>query len=65
MTDEIQYVATTGLNYPSIRTGREMRVEAGETVLEMAPTSLKYELAAGNVKPAGSNEEDEQKEGSE
>lgn len=62
--DDTQYVATTGLNYPSAQTGKEVRVEAGELVLDMAPTSLKHELEAGNVKVAGS-EEDEQNEGSE
>ena len=69
MTEVQEYVATAGLNYPSMKDGKERRVEIGELVLDMAPTSLKEELRAGNVKPVGSDEEDatqdDQKEGSE
>lgn len=64
-----EYVALTGLNYPSALDGKERRVEIGDTFSDMLPTSLKHELAAGNVKPVGSEDDtpegDENPEGSE
>lgn len=44
-----RYIATVGINYPLSSSGIEMRVEEGDTVEDMMPTSLKHELEAGNV----------------
>lgn len=49
--ERTKYIALVGLNYPSIDDGKERRVEEGDIFDDMRPTSVKHEVAAGNVKP--------------
>jgi hypothetical protein len=43
------YKALVGMNYVSIKDGKERRVEKGDTFEDMPPTSVKHELAAENI----------------
>lgn len=47
--NESKYIAVVGLNYPSTKDGKPRRVEPGDTVIDMPPTSLKNEVRAGNI----------------
>lgn len=43
------YRSLTGHNYPSTKSGKEVRVEPGGKVEYMPASSAKHELAAGNI----------------
>jgi hypothetical protein len=47
-----KYVATTGLNYLSATSGKPIRVEAGDEVVEMGKKTVEQEMLAGNIVPA-------------
>lgn len=48
---DVEYVAVRELRYPSTATGRELHIHPGRVVHDMDESSLKHEIAAGNVVP--------------
>jgi hypothetical protein len=45
----MSYIAMTGMDYVSMVDGSHVRVEKGEEVHDLSPTSLSNELDAGNI----------------